>query len=318
MEQKVPLVSICIPTFNRATYLQNSLNSILMQPEIHTGLVEVVISDNASTDDTEYICKSYTQKSKYIRYYRNDKNLADRNFLKVLGYAKGVLRKICNDNIIYNSGSLKFFCDQAMKYYEKRPILFFQNGKCKNRIGSNPEYLNFNNFLKYEGYLVTWLLSYSVWDFDYENIKNNTIDENSHLWQVEILARLLGSGRLATIVEGKFASVQRLERKNVSYGIFKVFYTDFYAILQPYFEKGILSKECIEWVKKNELYDFFTIWIIRCDRSSDLYEFSHSENLKECVFEQYKNEKYFKRYLIYYFMQLIKENIKIFVKKKGN
>lgn len=49
MEEKKPLLSICIPTYNRAEYLEKSLESIIRQSEFHSDDVDVVISDNCST-----------------------------------------------------------------------------------------------------------------------------------------------------------------------------------------------------------------------------------------------------------------------------
>ena len=54
-----PLVSICIPTYNRVEQLKITMESIMAQPEFREGKVEIVISDNASDDDTgKTICRS--------------------------------------------------------------------------------------------------------------------------------------------------------------------------------------------------------------------------------------------------------------------
>ena len=42
-----PLVSICIPTYNRAECLKETIESIICQPEFLEGKVEIVVSDNA-------------------------------------------------------------------------------------------------------------------------------------------------------------------------------------------------------------------------------------------------------------------------------
>lgn len=55
MQESLPLLSICIPTYNRSTYLRESIESIIHQSEFISGDVEIVISDNASTDNTENI-----------------------------------------------------------------------------------------------------------------------------------------------------------------------------------------------------------------------------------------------------------------------
>lgn len=68
----VPRVSIGVPVFNgEKNYLQHTLDSLLSQTFKD---FEVVISDNASTDRTEEICKGYASRDSRIRYYRNDIN----------------------------------------------------------------------------------------------------------------------------------------------------------------------------------------------------------------------------------------------------
>ena len=63
-----PLVSICIPTYNRCKYLESSLKKYIEEPEFQTGLVEIVISDNASTDNTEILCRKYASEYSNIKY----------------------------------------------------------------------------------------------------------------------------------------------------------------------------------------------------------------------------------------------------------
>ena len=50
---KTPLLSICIPTFNRGKYLTNCLQSILSNHELCNSAVQICVSNNGSTDDSE-------------------------------------------------------------------------------------------------------------------------------------------------------------------------------------------------------------------------------------------------------------------------
>lgn len=67
-----PLVSIGLPVRNGGRFLQETLTSLLQQT---LGEFELIISDNASTDDTGPICKELTQTDPRIRYYRQDRNI---------------------------------------------------------------------------------------------------------------------------------------------------------------------------------------------------------------------------------------------------
>jgi glycosyltransferase involved in cell wall biosynthesis len=82
-----PRVSIGLPVFNGERFLEETLNSLLEQT--FTDL-ELIISDNASTDQTERICRAYAAKDRRIRYYRNEKNLgAAQNYNRVFALATG-------------------------------------------------------------------------------------------------------------------------------------------------------------------------------------------------------------------------------------
>lgn len=67
-----PLVSICIPTRNRAPWLRESLKSIRGQDY---APLEILISDNASDDDTEAVCREASRADGRIRYVRHAQNL---------------------------------------------------------------------------------------------------------------------------------------------------------------------------------------------------------------------------------------------------
>lgn len=67
-----PLVSIGLFAYNEARFLRTTLESLLAQDYAN---VEIVISDNGSTDETEEICRDYAQRSARIRYYRQPHNV---------------------------------------------------------------------------------------------------------------------------------------------------------------------------------------------------------------------------------------------------
>ena len=77
----VPRISIGMPLYNAALYLEGALDSLLAQSEPD---FELFISDNASTDKTEEICRAYANRDPRIRYTRNAENIgAAANFNRV-------------------------------------------------------------------------------------------------------------------------------------------------------------------------------------------------------------------------------------------
>ncbi|MEL6930145.1 MAG: glycosyltransferase family A protein, partial [Cyanobacteria bacterium J06600_6] len=87
MTLKKPKVSIGMPVYNGENYLRETLESLLSQTFED---FELVIADNASTDDTESICRDYQAQDSRIKYHRNQENLgAARNYNKVFSLASG-------------------------------------------------------------------------------------------------------------------------------------------------------------------------------------------------------------------------------------
>jgi glycosyltransferase involved in cell wall biosynthesis len=67
-----PKLSIGLPVYNGENFLAEAVNSILSQT---FSDFELIISDNASTDRTEELCRAYAQNDERVRYYRNPKNI---------------------------------------------------------------------------------------------------------------------------------------------------------------------------------------------------------------------------------------------------
>ncbi|MEA2634874.1 MAG: hypothetical protein QOH92_1641 [Chloroflexota bacterium] len=82
-----PLVSIGIPVYNAQRYLKEALDSLIAQDY---PAIELIISDNASTDETPAICREYAARDARIRYERVEQNQgAVWNFNRVYGLARG-------------------------------------------------------------------------------------------------------------------------------------------------------------------------------------------------------------------------------------
>lgn len=84
---RAPKVGIGMPAFNSAKWIEAAVGSLLAQT--YTDF-ELVISDNASTDDTYDRCMRIARSDSRVRVLRNDTNLgANRNYSVVLDAARG-------------------------------------------------------------------------------------------------------------------------------------------------------------------------------------------------------------------------------------
>lgn len=84
---RIPAVSIGMPVYNGGSCIRAALESLIAQTFTD---FELIISDNASTDDTEPICREYAARDARICYIRHEKNRgASANFRFVLDQARG-------------------------------------------------------------------------------------------------------------------------------------------------------------------------------------------------------------------------------------
>lgn len=75
------ILSICIPTYNRSEYLRECLETVSIAIKNFEEKIEIIISDNASSDDTEKVVKKFEENFPGVIYSKNTENIgAERNF----------------------------------------------------------------------------------------------------------------------------------------------------------------------------------------------------------------------------------------------
>jgi abequosyltransferase len=98
---------MAIPTYNRAESLRVVLDSIISQVSDKYKL-EIIISDNASTDNTSDITKQYQEKYQYIKYFRNEFNKGiDYNISKAVELSSSDYVMLLSDDDLLLDGSLE-------------------------------------------------------------------------------------------------------------------------------------------------------------------------------------------------------------------
>ena len=205
MTEKEPLLSICIPTYNREKYLKRLLDSVVCQKEFKdTDDVDIVVDDGPSSDNTESMVKEYIKKYwNKIKYYRNPVRIwMCPAFLEALDYwTWKYLRLFGSDNVM-GEHALKTVLNAIKSTYPKTVMMMW----CKNK--NNFEMiLNFNWFSDFSSYLWThkrdalqyewWLITFctycclensyykqwkafleKIWNVDNETLKYNYFNFN--------------------------------------------------------------------------------------------------------------------------------------------
>ncbi len=110
------ILSISIPTYNRADKLEQTLSCLINQIIVDnlSDDVEIVVSDNASTDMTPHVCENNKFQSGNVRlvYSRNSENVGfDRNVDRAIRISNSVyVWTLSDDDVIY-PGAVKQILD---------------------------------------------------------------------------------------------------------------------------------------------------------------------------------------------------------------
>ena len=305
-----PLLSICIPTYNRSKYLDQCLGALVNQERFDE--IEVVISDNCSTDDTESVGIRYQNDYPNIIYFRNEDNVRDKNFSLALNRATGCLRKLTNDTVIYKSGSVKYMLEAAeANVDDRRQVYFLSTGQlsadsvCADTLD---EYINT------AGINLTWIRSLAIWEEDCEDLGIMEDNAKSQLGQIPFLLHDSEKHGGAVIYDRVIMDSIEVDKKNVSYGIYKVFYESFLGFIKAKVDEGKVSVETYESLRKKILFDFFSVWVLNREFIPDKFVFS-DEDLPKLIEEAYSYEPYYKEYLNFLRIQRLKRKIKRLVGK---
>ena len=113
---KYPKLSIIVPTYNRERYLQKCLDSIVTQDYPN---LEIIVTDDNSTDNTEQVVKHYIKKYPFIKYVKN-RYIKGPNGNKNNGldYCTGEIIGIFDDDDTLNEGVLLEMVNKILEGYD--------------------------------------------------------------------------------------------------------------------------------------------------------------------------------------------------------
>jgi len=316
MEKNKPILSICIPTYNRAEYLDKSIASIVSQNEFNSEDVELVISDNASTDNTEEVVRKYQKQYKNIFYSKNEENNVDKNFPTVIGKAHGIFRKLCNDTLIFLDGFVNYMLSIIKDNIDKKPVLFFMNYANKRRRRQRYTVDNLDSFVKITSVWIGWIASFGIWEDDYVKIEDKYAGCEIHFWQAKVLLEIVEKKGEGIIDNVHLFSVQDIKKKDLSYGFYQVFYKNYLSLYQQYLAKRELSKKVYKYFREKLLFDLFLPWIVNFHFDYIKYEITAKDDIAKLILCEYQHDTYYFYFCLKLKLNILKRYIKKFLKEK--
>lgn len=251
-----PVVSFCIPTFNRSENLRVLLESISTQAAfIETDKVEIVVGDNCSDDNTADVVGIFqTLHGEKIRYFRNDTNLKDVNFERVLRHGTGKFLKLLNDRVTVRNGVVEFLVQLVESNEIEKPVLFSLN----KQIQTDARVLvcaNLNDLVSAVSYQSTWIGAFGIWRDDLDAMPDFSRRAELQLVQVDALFRLMALDRRCFILNEVHYHEQVLVQRKGGYSVAKVFGKNYLMLLREQMQTGLVSELVFNIEKKRLLIE---------------------------------------------------------------
>ena len=255
------LLSLCIPTYNRADNLEMSLKSICDQSEFNSSEdIEIIISDNNSSDHTESVCKHFVELyGERIKYFKNTTNIEDLNFEHVLSKGSGTLLRLNNDTLIHSKGSLADILETIRDNIEEKPVLFFSNGKA--RSGITEKFNDLDSFLTHISFYCTWIGGFCIWKDDFDKFDNFSRYASKKLVQADVLLRLVDKKRVSVVNDKEICKT--VVKRNGGYNFLEVFLTNYISIIEECVRERRISERVFLNEKLRVLLDHICPWVAK-------------------------------------------------------
>jgi glycosyltransferase involved in cell wall biosynthesis len=237
-------LSICIPTYNRAGFLAQALASILDQAPEH---IEVVITDNASTDETPRIVEEFRSRHPRLVYHRWPENMGmDLNFFKAIEVASGEYCWWLGSDDILEPGAIA----TVLGALARRPEYIFVNARYYDRNMEKPgdpvlSRLDFTDPDTTLQSMSSWISYISASCF-----RREAFQKHLHLGMPKVGSLLAFCYVLAAIIKqgantAIAAPVIRYRGGNSGgYNVYRIFIKEFEDLVDHYGRLGYSSETC--------------------------------------------------------------------------
>jgi abequosyltransferase len=298
------LISICIPTFNRADLLDNTLKSIFNQ-NANSDDFEIVISDNCSTDRTEEVVGNFLCLYSNINYTKLPTAIgADNNIVNSLSNGKGQYLKLCNDTALFENGCINSLIEMIRSNNIEKPIIFFSNTD-KKQIFNYGE--SFNTFIKNNSFLTTSILAIGIWKDDYDKLNNIQDAFEYKLPALNLLRKNFEQKNIFLIFNKKIFSVQYVTNKG-GYNIIEVFVTNYLGIvLRKEYTNNNLKLLVFEIEKLKVLLKFVAPWMKLLKKPNSGFTFSIEGAYKKLFKIYFYNPLFYLMVIFFFFFDIIQK-----------
>lgn len=264
------LVSICIPTKDRAALLDETIKSIFDEP-IDKKLYEIVVSDNSDDDATFQVVEKYKSLGMNCVYYRNPEK-GFYNSIQALLLGNGKFLKLHNDYTKFKLGCFQQLIDLVSNNLDHKPQMLFTDGNLK--LGTTLRFSNFDSFLDGSSYWNTWSSAFSIWKDDLHILPSGTTDLNDQFPHTSLLFH--NNDKESYLIDDRNLFENSKVSKKGGYNIFYNFCVLYVEMLQALLRQETISENTFKSIKRKLGYQFVPIWFCNSVMSKGDFSFNNA------------------------------------------
>ena len=227
-EKTPPLLTVAFITYNRSKYLRRSLPCVLNQLG-NDPLAEILVSDNASTDDTHLFVEEMRKTYRNLRYHCNEKNIGtEANLHRAILESKGEYVLVAGDDDYFVDGSLLMLLSSIVRHRESA-LFYLGQGDGPLRTYKDAGCLAYIARVSYQ---MTWDTSIVMRRELYARIPEPHKYDATRLPQVYLQLEMLKQKPEFTILHGNFFMKGTGNCQPDGYDFAEIFIKNYFDILQ--------------------------------------------------------------------------------------
>ncbi|NHA04457.1 glycosyltransferase family 2 protein [Mucilaginibacter sp. HC2] len=279
------LLTIAIPTYNREVYLRRLLESLFNQKSDFKNQVEIIISDNASTDNTQAVIGDFMNNKLEISLITNPENIgSDRNIAQCYTKAKGKYVVAFGDDDVLYPNSVAIILDIINKVKDFGVLYLNWELIKKDRLILESDILLFDDYLQFYNKVShnSTFISGNVVNSKYVNNINFDRYFGTNLVQLPFILTASLSETYNIFHIQPLVGVQ--PDNSGGFSVCKVFGENLNQILNE-FDVSLKTNRVFNLIKVRLLIESFPNWIYRIKNTKHF--FSDDNNLHETLSSVY-------------------------------
>ena len=249
-----PLLSLCIPIYNRLSYLERQLARMLEDKDLFEEQIQLIISDNCSTDDLRTCCEKYQKQGLRLHYHRQEKNIGpESNFDWCFHHADGQYVWLLGSDDIPVAGMLRKLIEALCDSDYGLVHLSISRQSQKLRVYHKDDTLLAD--------INVWITFISSNIIKADIVKDYNLSSYVGSYMIHVPAYLnacLTNEDNALIYLGQLFEKDSDASNNGGYNLFEVFVENLFGMYQQFIDKGMLSQKAFELIKERE----YKTWLV--------------------------------------------------------